>query len=149
MNIFKFLVYSIGLFFAIVFAFKHHYQTPDLLFPAKISTTIPKKSIRTSEVNPNVAIGKKLFKNNCASCHNKNMRDDLTGPALANVLERWEGRENLLYEWIRNPAKVLESGDPYALRLYKDWNQVQMTSFPNLENMEIKALLDYIESVNS
>ena len=29
--------------------------------------------------------GKTLFQNNCASCHNKNMKSDLTGPALGDV----------------------------------------------------------------
>jgi len=76
------------------------------------------------------------------------MRDDLTGPALVDVMKRWEGREDLLYDWIRNSTKVIESGDSYSIRLYNDWDQVQMTSFPNLKDEEIKALLDYIDAVN-
>ena len=44
--------------------------------------------------------GKALFKANCASCHNKNMIDDMTGPALGGINERWDGREELLYKWI-------------------------------------------------
>lgn len=148
MNIFKFLLYSIGLFFAILFAFRHQHRTPELLFPANAITKTSKKAISSSEKNPNIAIGKTLFKSNCASCHNKNMKDDLTGPALANVQERWEGREDLLYAWIRNSAMLIESGDPYSLGIYNDWNQVQMTSFPNLADSEIKALLDYIDAVS-
>ena len=34
------------------------------------------------------AAGEALFKANCASCHNRNMKDDLTGPALGGVEER-------------------------------------------------------------
>ena len=64
---------------------------------------------------PNVAEGKTLFKAKCAQCHNKNMRDKLTGPALGGVEERWAeyDREDL-YKWIRNSQaasfwwKVLE-----------------------------------------
>ncbi|MBI5914780.1 MAG: cytochrome c, partial [Bacteroidetes bacterium] len=36
-----------------------------------------------------IEAGKVLFKNNCASCHNKNMKDKLTGPALGGLQERW------------------------------------------------------------
>ena len=148
MNIFKFLVYSIGLFFSTLFAFKHYHQTPELLFPAKVAITISNQALSPKKVNPNIAVGKALFKANCASCHNKNMQDDLTGQALANVQKRWEDREDLLYAWIRNSAMLIESGDPYSVRLYNDWNQVEMTSFPNLKDMEIKALLDYINAVS-
>ena len=38
---------------------------------------------------PDIEAGKTLFKNNCASCHNKNMKDKLTGPALGGTQERW------------------------------------------------------------
>ena len=33
--------------------------------------------------------GKSLFKANCAQCHAKNMKSNLTGPALGGVEERW------------------------------------------------------------
>ncbi len=32
---------------------------------------------------PDIEVGKNLFKNNCAACHNKSMKDDMTGPALS------------------------------------------------------------------
>ena len=35
------------------------------------------------------AAGKDLFRNLCGSCHNKNMVQDMTGPALGGVQERW------------------------------------------------------------
>ena len=34
--------------------------------------------------------GKKLFKDNCAACHHKNMNYDMAGPALKGALGRWE-----------------------------------------------------------
>lgn len=35
------------------------------------------------------SIGKELFIANCASCHAKNMKTALTGPALGGVMARW------------------------------------------------------------
>ena len=56
-------------------------------------------------------LGKVLFKNNCASCHNKNMKDDLTGPALGGFQERWaDYPKEDLYSWIRNSQAMISSG---------------------------------------
>ena len=66
--------------------------------------------------------GKALFKANCAQCHNRNMKDDLTGPALGGVQERWESQE-LLYSWIRNSQGLINSGNEYAVNLYNTWNK--------------------------
>jgi cytochrome c2 len=96
---------------------------------------------------PNLDEGKTLFKNNCASCHNKNMKDDLTGPALGGVQARWEGREELLYSWIRNSSAVIASGDAYAVNLYSKWNNSVMTAFPNLTDQEMESILGYIDGV--
>ncbi len=93
--------------------------------------------------------GKTLFKNNCASCHNKNMKDDLTGPALGGVQERWEGREELLYSWIRNSQAVIASGDEYAVNLYNKWNKALMNPFTNLTDDEVGSLLLYINNMYS
>ncbi len=91
--------------------------------------------------------GKALFKANCGSCHNKSMLDDMTGPALGGINERWEGREELLYQWIRNSSAVIASGDSYAVSLYNKYNKNVMTSFPNLTDEEINAMLVYIQGV--
>ncbi len=96
---------------------------------------------------PDLDKGKSLFKANCASCHNKNMTDDLTGPALAGFDERWAGREDLLNEWIRNSQAVIASGDSYATKLFADWNNSIMTPNPNLTDEDIASLLEYIKAV--
>ena len=94
----------------------------------------------------NFDAGKALFRNNCASCHNKSMKDDMTGPALGGVEERWESEE-LLYAWIRNSTAVIATGDAYAVGLYNEWNKSVMTAFPNLTDDEIASLLGYIDAV--
>jgi mono/diheme cytochrome c family protein len=95
----------------------------------------------------NLDEGKALFKNNCATCHNKNMKDDLTGPALGGVQERWEGREELLYSWIRNSSVVIASGDSYAVSLYSKWNNSVMTAFPKLTDQQLESVLGYIDGM--
>ena len=93
----------------------------------------------------NIDEGKALFKANCATCHNKNMNDKMTGPALAGYDVRWEGREELLYAWIRNSQAVLDGGDAYANALYKEYNNSQMTAFPNLTDQQIESILGYVD----
>ena len=88
--------------------------------------------------------GKALFKANCAQCHNRNMKDDLTGPALGGVRERWDSEE-LLYSWIRNSQGLINSGNEYAVNLYNTWNKSIMNPFPNLTDEEIAAILDYVD----
>ncbi|NNE28068.1 MAG: c-type cytochrome [Saprospiraceae bacterium] len=96
---------------------------------------------------PNLDEGKALFKANCATCHNKNMKDKMTGPALAGYADRWEGKEELLYAWIRNSQAVIAAGDSYAVSLYKEWNNSVMTAFPNLTDQQIEDILGYVDGV--
>lgn len=91
--------------------------------------------------------GKKVFKNYCASCHNKNMVSDMTGPALAGIEDRWDTQENL-YAWIRNSqAMIFETGHPRALELWNDYKPSAMTAFPNLTDDEIASTILYINGV--
>jgi mono/diheme cytochrome c family protein len=92
--------------------------------------------------------GKALFKNNCASCHNKNMKADMTGPALGGVEERWaDYPKEDLYSWIRNSAGLIAEDHPRANQLFNDWNKANMNAFPNLKNEDIDAVLAYIQEV--
>jgi mono/diheme cytochrome c family protein len=89
--------------------------------------------------------GKALFKANCKQCHNANMKDKMTGPALGGVRDRWESEE-LLYSWIRNSTVLALSGDsPYATQIYNEWKKSPMNPFPNLKDEEITAILAYID----
>ena len=91
-------------------------------------------------------LGKKLFMTNCASCHNKNMQDDMVGPALAGVQERWEKYPlGDLYSWIRNSSLLIAGNHPKAVSLWKEWKST-MTSFPHLSDEDIESLIVYIEN---
>jgi mono/diheme cytochrome c family protein len=90
--------------------------------------------------------GKSLFTNNCKQCHA--IGDVVVGPALKDVHERrpveW------LTAFIKNSQQVIQSGDPYAVNLYNEFNKVQMPSF-NFKDEEILSILAYVkaESANA
>ncbi|WP_299710175.1 cytochrome c3 family protein [uncultured Tenacibaculum sp.] len=83
--------------------------------------------------------GRKLFNANCASCHK--LDKNMTGPMLGGVESR---RENAwLKKWIRNNAALRASGDADANALYEEWNQANMTAFPQLSDEQIDNILYY------
>lgn len=102
-----------------------------LLFTANVSTAQPD--------------GAKLFKTNCAACHKPDK--DLVGPALKGATSRWEGNEEMLFLWIKNPSKALETGDPQVQALYDEWSPRGGMMTPQaLNDEEITAILAYADA---
>lgn len=92
--------------------------------------------------------GKKLFSANCASCHNKNMKDRMTGPALGGTLERWaDYPQEDLYRWIRFSSEMIAEKHPRATELWSEWSPTVMSNFPNLSDDQIGHILAYINGV--
>mgnify|MGYP001006275889 FL=1 len=87
------------------------------------------------------AEGAVLFKQKCTSCHALNQK--VIGPALKGILERRD--EAWLIPWIKNSQAVIASGDAYAVKLYKEYNQSAMTAFPELSDNDVKSILVYIK----
>lgn len=111
------------------------------VYTAKLSTVPP-------ELLATITTGKKLFKINCASCHNRNMKADMIGPALAGVRERWRDYPITdLYSWVKNSSKLVAEEHPKAVAIYKKWNRSPMTSFNGMTEEEVAAILAYVESV--
>jgi cytochrome c2 len=86
--------------------------------------------------------GQQLFKQNCASCHA--IDKDITGPALGGVMNRgpWAEDKKNIYAWIHD-VDAFMAKDPYTQALKAKYG-VKMTSFPQLKENEIDAIIDYV-----
>ncbi|RZK43493.1 MAG: c-type cytochrome [Pedobacter sp.] len=94
--------------------------------------------ILSSAQAQDVAAGKILFKDQCASCHN--LATNSTGPALtpkANDLE-----EEYLIAWIRNNQALIASGNQQAIEAAK-FSPTEMKAFPRLTDEQIKNIIAY------
>jgi mono/diheme cytochrome c family protein len=78
----------------------------------------------------------------CAACHTIG-KGKLIGPDLYNVTQRHD-REWLL-RFIKNSTAVIQSGDPYAVKLFEEYNKVPMPPSTYTDE-QILAILDYIEN---
>lgn len=85
--------------------------------------------------------GAALFKANCAACHKADA--NYVGPALKGARER-EPEKGWVYKWVKN-ATAMANTDPYAIKMKEQAGGVVMTSFPDLTNEEIDAILDWAD----
>ena len=81
------------------------------------------------------------FKTNCSSCHTIG-GGRLTGPDLKNVEERKD--RAWLVKFISDPTGTIQSGDPYALKLLEEANNVQMPNVAGMTAARAERLLDLI-----
>lgn len=154
MKLFRFLAYCLAFFIGAVFAFRGTNSFPGN--PAKQYQ--PSYAVKANQVTTTDAVkpelgqlaqkGKTLFIANCASCHNRNMKDAMTGPALGGVENRWsEFPKEDLYNWVRNSQSMVAADHPYAVKIWKEWKQSPMTSFSTLTDEDIDAILAYVGAV--
>ena len=85
--------------------------------------------------------GEKLFKVNCSACHALGQK--LVGPDLIGIHGR--RNEEWLLKWIKSSQTVIKSGDEYAVKLFNDYNKVQMPD-QVINEGEIKSILAYLKS---
>jgi len=88
-----------------------------------------------------VVEGRKLFKDNCASCHQ--LTSNSTGPALTPKLTELD--EAFAIKWIRNSPALIASGDPVAVEASK-FSPAEMTAFPRLTDDQIKNIIAYAKA---
>ncbi len=88
-----------------------------------------------------VSAGESLFNGNCTVCHAIN--EKVIGPALRDAHERQS--EEWIKAFIKNSSKVIASGDEYAVALYNEYNQTQMTAFAFSDD-ELNSIIAYIKS---
>ncbi len=88
--------------------------------------------------------GEYIFRTRCAACHTMTgeTRSDEIGPDLLSVSRRRDTK--WLKQWLREPDKMLETGDPIAVAMYNRYNQIAMPNM-RLNEQEINDLVDYFD----
>lgn len=98
----------------------------------------PKKQDYSTD-EPTLANGRTLFVKHCVSCHG--IQDDGIGPPLGGITTLLSKKDLLNY--IKNPSKVIESGDKRATALKSRYKLI-MPSFEHIGETEITSVLSYI-----
>ncbi len=98
-----------------------------------------------SPADGDTALGKQLFNSQCAACHK--LDNNSIGPPLRGVGEKRD--TEWLHEWIQNSSAMIASGDPTAVALYEEYNQIAMPAFPQLSEEDIDNILAYVNQPKS
>lgn len=88
-----------------------------------------------------VALGEKIFNQNCVACHT--MDHDAIGPALGGITS--EVSAQWLRDFIREPKKVIESGDARATSLVSQYKSI-MPAFSYYSEEEVNGILAYLHT---
>jgi cytochrome c2 len=83
---------------------------------------------------------KTIFRKRCTACHTfgKGIK---VGPDLKGVTER-RTRDWLLH-FIRSSSSTIQSGDPTATKLFREFKQERMPDWDDLSPEQIASILDY------
>lgn len=85
-----------------------------------------------------------LFRQNCAVCHSEGDQR-LTGPGMNGVTDRVPSME-WVKGFIMNADSVIKSGDPYAAKLYREYDNAAMTSFSGvLSQKDVELLSKFLK----
>src|SRR5690554_6519881 len=88
-----------------------------------------------------IQAGKSIFNANCSACHRLDQK--LIGPALRGVTDRREVQ--WAKDFIHNSQKLIQDGDPEAVALFAEFNNLVMPAMPFLSEDDLNSLLSYIE----
>ncbi|MEJ6795782.1 MAG: c-type cytochrome [Flavobacteriales bacterium] len=88
--------------------------------------------------------GESVFNNNCATCHSLD-GSVLAAPSLKGVSGRWEGKDELINTWIKNPKKAFATGDAYVVGMANKWTpQFGWMQNQAVNDEDIKNVLTYV-----
>jgi hypothetical protein len=82
------------------------------------------------ETTKKISAGEQIFNAKCANCHK--IDDEYTGPRMLGITYRRP--KKWLYDFMKNPADMIGSGDCNSVELFNTWKPTIMTAYPNLEN---------------
>ena len=89
--------------------------------------------------SPEVKLGEKIFKANCAACHKLDKK--LIGPKLGGITDKRE--TEWLKKWITDNNALRASGDALAKEVFEENGGALMTAFPQLSDADLNAILAY------
>src|SRR5689334_10018526 len=124
-------------------SFTHHLSK---LLPAVLLISLINFAAQAQDIPADAAsitAGGALFNGNCKSCHK--IHQESVGPALAGVYDRVPSID-WVKGWVKNSAKVIASGDAYAVGIYEKYKKSQMTAFTTLKDEQIMQILAYIQA---
>ena len=87
--------------------------------------------------------GASLFKAKCAICHA--MTTDIAGPALKDVIARWDNDTTKLKSFIKDSQEMVKSGEPHAVVTYEKY-KTTMPSFPSFTDEELSQLIAFLKN---
>ena len=102
-------------------------------------TSLDNSSISTDSAT--IAKGKASFTQYCSGCHN--FRQDGIGPQLGGLTDSVSA--DWIKHFIRDPKKIIESGDERAQQLFKKY-KVAMPSFTAFTDDEINDIIAFINT---
>lgn len=94
---------------------------------------------------PNWDDGERIFRTRCAACHSVGDGAGL-GPDLAGVTEHRD--REWLVRWIMAPDEVIAAGDPIAIGLLHEWNDIRMPNL-GLDEKQARSVIDFMESMKA
>ena len=123
--------------------FAYHASQIDFSKASYVEGNLTDLALPSLLASPQVELGEKLFRNNCATCHKVNRL--INGPALAGVTKKYENDKDWLYKWVRNSQGLVKAGDTRAVALFEQYNKVIMQSFPTLSDEDIDAIFAFVD----
>ncbi|WP_185873346.1 c-type cytochrome [Blattabacterium cuenoti] len=103
------------------------------------ATVVKSQNLIEGDVNN----GKDLFKKNCTACHSIDLKKKMVGPALYGITKK-RNRE-WLHKWIKDNKSLRNSGDKEAIKIYKEYQGIEMNSFAQLSSKQIDDILSFIK----
>ena len=101
-------------------------------------------SISASFAYGDASVGEKLFMKKCKQCH-KTTEQLLIGPGLKDVTKRRS--IDWLNKWLKNPKMMLESDDPIAQELKKNFKRT-MPNIPEMaDDKNRKNIIEYLKTL--
>lgn len=111
------------------------------LFLVQATTGASAESEYITEDFAKIALGEASFNENCSGCHN--FRMDGIGPQLGGLTTQVS--TTWIKHFVRNPAKVIKSGDKRARALVTKF-KVVMPSFPSLKEDELNNIVAFLNT---